>query len=191
MKLNNKGTTLAELLVSIALLSVVLVFMFRLLVDINNEQNNDTFANNNQVVRAEVIRYIENDLNNKTLSNISRKENNKNELTINFHYTDGESTVIVAKTNEITITNSVGETRRWTFKDCSLYPSKALAYYKLDDNIVSININIEIHTNNDLNTVGNNNTLDDISISYIGDGKSFINDENLECLGYCCKHNCN
>ena len=34
--LNKKGTTLAEVVISIVLISVVLVFMIKLLIDLNN-----------------------------------------------------------------------------------------------------------------------------------------------------------
>ena len=61
--LNKKGTTLAEVIISIALISVVLVFMIRLLIDLNNMQTNTTYATGNQVNRAEILRMIGNDLN--------------------------------------------------------------------------------------------------------------------------------
>ena len=67
-KLNNKGNTLIELIISIELMSVVLVSMVRLLVDLNNTNTNSVYAKNNEVVRSEIIRAIETDLNNYKLS---------------------------------------------------------------------------------------------------------------------------
>ena len=46
--LNKKGTSLIEVIISIALISIVLVFMIRLLIDLNNEENNNEYAVNNQ-----------------------------------------------------------------------------------------------------------------------------------------------
>ena len=60
-KMNNKGSTLLELIISIALISVILVFMVRLLVDLNDSETNNKYAKKNQVIRAEILRTIEND----------------------------------------------------------------------------------------------------------------------------------
>ena len=70
-KLNNKGTTLIELIISIVLISVVIEFMFRLIIDLNNEQENNDFAVENQINRAEAIRFISDDLLNKELISIN------------------------------------------------------------------------------------------------------------------------
>ena len=43
-----------------------------------------------------------------------------------------------------------------------------------------------VYTLNDNNKKGNNNSLDDITISYIGKVNDYNNMQN--CLGYNCKH---
>ena len=53
--LNNKGMSLMEILVSIILISVVLVFLFELLIDLKNESKNNDYASNNQINRMEII----------------------------------------------------------------------------------------------------------------------------------------
>ena len=45
---NNKGITLVELIVSIALISIVIMFLFRLLVDVRYNENNMDFNRKNQ-----------------------------------------------------------------------------------------------------------------------------------------------
>ena len=55
MKLNNKGVTIIELIVSIALISVVMLFMYRLLADVTFQKDNDYFASVNQEQRIEII----------------------------------------------------------------------------------------------------------------------------------------
>ena len=62
MKLNNKGVTIVELLVSLALLSVVLMFLYNLLSNVTFEKNTDFIANSNQANRIDIINTIENDL---------------------------------------------------------------------------------------------------------------------------------
>lgn len=189
MMLNKKGTSLAELIVSVALISIVMIFMFRLLIDLNNEQVNNNFAIDNQIVRAEIIRMIENDLNDKKLLEVTEGASNTENMIIQFHYLDGTNATIIAKKDVLTFTNSKGESRKWTFdENCELYVNKAHVYVKQDNNVYTMNIAIEIHTINDNNTAGNNNSLDDISLPYIG----YINDYknknplSLTCLGYEC-----
>lgn len=56
-KLNKKGNTLIELVISIALMSVILISIVRLLVDLNNTNTNNVYAKNNQINRSEILQY--------------------------------------------------------------------------------------------------------------------------------------
>ena len=80
--MNNKGSTLLELIISIALISVILVFMVRLLVDLNDSETNNKYAKKNQVIRAEILRTIENDLQNKILTDIRDNSTTSNLMII-------------------------------------------------------------------------------------------------------------
>ncbi len=62
MKLNNKGVTIVELLVSMALLSVILMFLYNLLSNVTFEKNSDFIASANQSNRIDIIMTIEDDL---------------------------------------------------------------------------------------------------------------------------------
>lgn len=62
MKLNNKGVTIVELLVSMALLSVILMFLYNLLSNVTFEKNSDFIASANQANRIDIIMTIEDDL---------------------------------------------------------------------------------------------------------------------------------
>lgn len=171
-KLNNKGNTLIELIISIALMSVVLVSMVRLLVDLNNTNTNNVYAKNNEVVRSEIIRAIETDLNNYKLSNIVDKSSS-NTLTFNLEFYVNnvkKSATIKATKDTFTYTNIDGKVRKWTMKDCEVYTDKANVIFSKNENnnIFTLQIDIEVHTNNDKNTTGYNNLLDDILISYYG-----------------------
>ena len=86
--LNKKGTTLAEVIISIALISVVLVFMIRLLIDLNNMETNTNFASANQMTRAEIIRMIGNDLNDLELTQVI-DTSTENNLSITFNFSNG------------------------------------------------------------------------------------------------------
>ena len=112
-KLNNKGNTLIELIISIALMSVVLVSMVRLLVDLNNTNTNSVYAKNNEVVRSEIIRAIETDLNNYKLSNINDLSNEESAgaVKINLIFKERHA-IITAKKNTIVYKSVDGKVRR-------------------------------------------------------------------------------
>ena len=77
MKLNNKGVTIVELLVSMALLSVILMFLYNLLSNVTFEKNSDFIASANQANRIDIIMTIEDDLlkdNNVTIVSKSDSE---------------------------------------------------------------------------------------------------------------------
>lgn len=193
MKLNKKGSSLLELIISIALISVVLTFMIRLLVDLNDAETNNDYAKNNQINRAEIIKEIESDLNNKIITKLNDEGSNENNLVINFSFKDNTTAQINATTDTLTYKSSTGNQRKWTMKDCKIYIKKA-SVEKVDDpnNLYSMLLNIEIHTANERNTEANqekntfNNRLDDISISYIGSTTDF--DNNMTCLGNDCQN---
>ena len=54
-----------------------------------------------------------------------------------------------------------------------------------DANIYTLIINIEIHSFNERNDINTNNTLDDITISYIGNSSDYTG-VSRRCLGNNC-----
>lgn len=62
MKLNNKGITLTEIIISIALISVVLIFLFSLLVTVN-DINKESEVNSTYLInKSLILKNIESDL---------------------------------------------------------------------------------------------------------------------------------
>lgn len=177
-----------ELVISIVLISVVLIFLMRLLVDLNNTETNNSYAKDNQIIRSEVIRTIENDFNSSLLTGINDQSNSE-ALKVEFSFSDGTSFLEV-KENSVTYTTIDKKTRTWTIKDGTIYPNKASVNILKqieegsDEGVYVLEINIEVHTSNDLNKLDSNNILDDITISYVGRYKRI--EGNLSCLGYEC-----
>lgn len=176
--MNKKGTSLVELIISIALISVVLVFMIKLLLDINNSINNSSFAKNNQINRAEIIRLIENDIKDKKITGIT-DESTSNVLTIKINFKETTNQAIITATKSIvddpsvfTYTDTSGNFRKWTFAEgANIYTDLVRTYYYPNTSggdIYTMNLSIEVHTINDKNNTGKNNDLDDIVISYVG-----------------------
>lgn len=61
MNLNNKGITLVEIIVSVALISIVLVFLFNLLIQVNNENSDNEVKSSYLVNQSTFIKQIEED----------------------------------------------------------------------------------------------------------------------------------
>ena len=183
--MNKKGATLIELIISLGLVSVVLLFMMRLLVDVNNQNTNDYFAKDNQLNRIEIIRTIENDLSNNTLTNITTTSDS-NTTIINFIYKNSSTSRITLNNDTLTYyIGSTNQTRRWVMDNATIYYKK-ISFSKTDSsNTFAFVLNIPIHTINDFNNEENNNIIDDINISYFGDKFDLVNNLNL-CIGVEC-----
>lgn len=186
MKLNKKGSSLIELIVSIALIAVILVFLVKLLVDVNDANTNNVYAKENQINRYEIIRTIENDINNKVITDIKGDSSSRDNLVIDIFFKDGTRSKIDTTDTVFNYTSSEGKNRKWTIEDGTIYVKRAKIDFNPDNNnkVYALQINIEIHTVNDRNKLGNNNTLDDITISFIGN----VSDYNklTTCLGDAC-----
>ena len=61
MKLNNKGITLVEIIISVVLISIVLVFLFSLLIQVNNENADNEVKSSYLVNQSTFIKQIEED----------------------------------------------------------------------------------------------------------------------------------
>ena len=171
--MNKKGTSIIELIISIALLSIILSFMLKLLVDLNNVRTNSKFAKENQIIRSEIIRTIENDIKNKTITNITSTKNG-NKLRLTFTFTSGSSILDIAPT-ELSYKKTDGKNRKWTMEDCKLYTDKVYLNKIGSLNSCSFIMNIQVHTTNNENNSSRNNPLDDIQISYFSNTNEYCN----------------
>ena len=66
--MNRKGMTLMEVLVSLVLIAIVMIFLTNLLADIKNEETISTTRNADSLTRASLINVIEGDLINNNLT---------------------------------------------------------------------------------------------------------------------------
>ena len=79
--MNKRGITLVEVIISVGLISVVMLFLFRLLLDMQFEDAHTSYAKENQVNRAMIIKTVQEDFLNKHLQNI---QNNSGVITFTF-----------------------------------------------------------------------------------------------------------
>lgn len=106
MKLNKKGMTLVELIVSIGLLSIIMAFLFKIILDVKYEKDLSGFADNNQINRAEIVKTIQDDLLNQNLVSYTSTRDY-----VFFRYANETKTLHISND---TLTYS---DRKWTIKD--------------------------------------------------------------------------
>lgn len=169
MKLNNKGLSIIELIITMALLSVILLFMYRMLSEITFQKENEFFASVNQFQRAEIIdtieKYIEKD-------NITGYDLSGQTITLKK---DSSKLYTISIQNEKTITIRNGNNNgtpynTWDIKggkiDVPRCEEKRIE--KDGTKLATINMcTIPVYTTNNQNTKENNNTIDDITFYFI------------------------
>lgn len=73
--MNKKGITLVEVIISIGLISVVMLFLFNLLIDMQYEEEHASFSKKNQLNRAAMIKEIQEDFMHLNLQKITKNGN--------------------------------------------------------------------------------------------------------------------
>lgn len=186
MKINKKGMTLIELLITLVFVGMILVFIFSMLNGLRNETNNNNFAYNNQTNKVDAIHVIQQDLNTYALLGIEDKSNNN--IFINFYYLKGEERVtafLQTSTNGnksyLSYKNVDGIDNTWEMKDANIDTCGKFTIYNEgitveDENnglvgernnyYFKININLYNKNYHEQNNKDKNNFVDDIEITY-------------------------
>ena len=120
--MNKKGFTMTELIVSIAIIAVVMIFLVNLLVDIRYDKKNELYDTKNQINRAEIIKTIQNDLDGKIIKDITDTEidstdtgSDSNNLVVNIITDDNSNHIIKADSNHIYYTSNNKKTK-WSLE---------------------------------------------------------------------------
>jgi len=185
MKLNNKGMSLVELLISIVLIGIVLTFLFSLLTDLKNETDNNNYAYNNQVNRTEIIYNIEKDLLKYTLLGVEDASSN-NKLILKFHFKKGDNKQItILESEEVTYKDEFGDNNSKYYLKYTDYDGNLNTYlmkgarintcgkfvFDVDNysNTYHFKINIDVYNNpyHERNNEDKNNAVDDIELTYL------------------------
>ncbi len=112
--MNKKGFTMTELIVSIAIIAVVMIFLVNLLVDIRYDKKNELYDTKNQINRAEIIKTIQNDLDGKIITDIT-DGSYLNNLVVNIITGDNSNHTIEADSNHIYYTSN-NKTTKWSLE---------------------------------------------------------------------------
>ncbi|MFI3261084.1 MAG: prepilin-type N-terminal cleavage/methylation domain-containing protein [bacterium] len=184
MKLNNKGLSLIELVIAVGLISIVVVFLYNLLNDLNDKTINSDFAINNQITRFEIIDYIQKDLLGREIDEIKRSTSSGDSI-LTINYIDGDTLQIKIKSNledaltsgttfigdmvTVTLSNGTDELKRSWYLDINCFIESEISneMYVQNSSSGRFYIKIPIYTTNDANSSSKNNTLDDIVIYHM------------------------
>lgn len=108
--LNKKGMTLLEIIISIALISVVMLFLFSLLNDIQYESKHSSYAKDFLVSRATIIKDVQEDILNNNITNVMPVNVDTNKTTLNFFVgSDPSNMNLEVESKKITYKNAAGE----------------------------------------------------------------------------------
>ncbi|MDE5538939.1 MAG: prepilin-type N-terminal cleavage/methylation domain-containing protein, partial [Bacilli bacterium] len=170
--MNKRGVTLLEVLISIALISVVILMLVKLMFSLEKINNDTSYASQDEIERAEIIKTIEKDFLDLKLNGIKIEEKTS-ETVITFNYVSTNKTLKV-KANEL-----VYEGQKYTLKsDKATYSEcPSYKYLTLDNDYYYVELKIPVLISGD-NTTEN----DDIILSYLG----LLNDSSLYLPSYTC-----
>ncbi len=192
--MNRKGITLIEFIISVALVGIVMLFLFNLLIDVQYMSKNGDFASDNQLNRASIIKTVMEDF---TLHHLVGMEDHSTfqELILTFHYQDGSEKVLTVGNNYVLYGNDE-EKERWSMRSsngkdsyqtsCANYHfERATCCTDCDEekcsNYFYLHIRIPVVVSNK-----NTNAIDDLDFFYVGDSAA-INDGSFPSksfLGY-------
>jgi len=164
--MNRQGITLVEFIISVALVAVVMMFLFNLLVDVQYNSRNGNYASDNQLNRASIVRAIMDDFTTKGLVGVT-DSSNSNYLILTFSYQDGSSEVLSVGNRTLFYKDE-----RWSLKsrnDRTNYQTRCVPYqFENDENSDYFYVHIRIPVVIDRAL---DNTIDDIDLFYVGSSK--------------------
>ena len=142
-----------------------------MLSDLQNESNNNNFANNNQINRTEIIYEVQKDFQEYNLIGITT---NTNTDEIKFYYNDNKTSVINMEIDNgkyyINYTSVDGFKTKWEMKDAMFGDIQKENIRVENSEKFAVKITIPIYNNpiNENNYSDKNNAIDDIEITYVG-----------------------
>ena len=178
--MKNRGITLVELIISISLISIVIIFLFRLLVDVRYSDNRVDYARNNQQTRAVILKTIQDDFLDYGLIGLNDTGSTETKLVVNFTYKNSKNGKLVVGSNYVSYKNASGETEKWNLEQINSdmkYNVRCVSYNKIynsEGDFFSIwfRIPLVVKTNS-------KNVIDDLEFSYIGKKSDIKNANDL------------
>lgn len=164
---NKKGITLIELIISIALISIVVLFLFQLFLNVRYSDRRVDYARGNQQERAIILKTVQDDFLDYGLIGLTDSSSTENTLNILFSYKDSKSGQLIVTSNSVTYTKANGETEKWFLEGEGLfYNIHCVTYtknYLEEGDFFSILFRIPL-----VASQRSANIIDDLEFFYIG-----------------------
>jgi len=140
--MNKKGVTLVEVIISVGLISVVMLFLFNLLIDIQYEDAHTSYAKENQINRASIIKTIQQDFIDYSLQDITMTGDDSSK-TFTFTFSNTSSKNLVVNRSTISYGGEVWniETKDEAYFDISKIVLKKFPNYSSD--VCTLRYNID------------------------------------------------
>ena len=185
--LNKKGLSLVELIVCIVLIGIILLFVFQLLGEVQNETESNNFVYNNQLNRTDASYKVARELNQKNanVSSIKLLNSDANTLfdfEISYDKVSNKPRLKIIKEGNkyyIDYNDYDGNNNRWEMKSAKIDSCGEYLIKRIDD-IFYFKLNIYVYNIMDhkLNNAEVNNVVDDLEIVLTGDVNTLNNDAN-------------
>lgn len=142
--MNKKGITLVEIIISIGLISLVMLFLFNLLIDMQYEEDHASFAKENQLNRAAIIKNVQEDFAESELKRIAEIQRDSDNTRIVFEFNKSSPKFLEIYSDHISYD---GET--WYIEaknDTTVYDFQNITYQETPD---TTTYRLNIDTNGD------------------------------------------
>lgn len=114
MKKKN-GMTMVEIMISVALISLVMIFVFNILVDLRQEETFSSYKSSDQLNRSIITKTVQDDLLNRGgVADIVACNRSGLRTCVQFHFKDGKVGYLKVASNYITYTDGNGNLEKWT-----------------------------------------------------------------------------
>ena len=94
--MNKKGMTIIEVLVSVVIVSIVVLLLIKVIINLGNINNDTSYASNDEISRATIIKILEKDFLELKLQGIDIQELD-NETLVKFSFKDKSKTLSITK----------------------------------------------------------------------------------------------
>lgn len=135
-KISNKGMTLIELIVSVALISIIMLFMYKLISDVRNEKKENDKLANNIITISEIIVDLENRITKQDITKIQVTKYwqsyvifynytmSNEKYTVSFEFKKKNNGIIISVSNSKEVNGSYQvqpySVKKWTINDLML-----------------------------------------------------------------------
>lgn len=176
--MKNRGITLVELIISVSLISIVIIFLFKLLVDVRYINNRVDYARGNQQTRAVILKMVQDDFLDYGLVGLNDTNSTTTKLVVNFTFQGGKTGKLEVGSNYVSYKKANGKTEKWNLEQINSdmkYNVRCVTYKKnYDGDFFSVWFKIPLNYKSN-----SQNVIDDLEFFYIGKKSDIANSTDL------------